>query len=55
LPTVIAEQHVDQGRAERDLTDPERGAEVDRPEQEGGEDADEEAGDEDQQLTAHRF
>jgi hypothetical protein len=53
LPTRVSQQHVDERRAEGHLPDPERGAEVDRAEQQGGEDADEEPGDEDEQLTTH--
>ena len=41
-PTRAGQQHVDQRRGEGDLADAERGAEVDRPEGQGGEDADEE-------------
>jgi hypothetical protein len=53
LPTAIAEQHVDQRRAEGDLADAQGGAEIHRSQSQGGEDAEEESGGEDEQLTAH--
>jgi hypothetical protein len=51
---AAAQQHVDQRHREGDLADAECGAEVDRPECQGGEDADEEARGEGEQLTGHR-
>ena len=51
---AAAEQDVDQHRGEGQLADPERRAEVDRAERQGGEDADEEGGGEQKQLTTHR-
>jgi hypothetical protein len=53
LPTAIAEQHVDQRGAEGDLADAQCGAEIHRPQSEGGEDAEEESGGQGEQLTAH--
>jgi hypothetical protein len=43
-PTGVSQQHVDEHRGEGQLADAERGAEVDRAERQGDEDADEEGG-----------